>query len=798
MNLLQSVRDGFFCLTVEFTPHSAADVRHMAQIGKALPELNRKFAAQRVAFPAVTMTQNPGGHLSYDHHATIAILRESGFPAEIEIIPHITGKDMNSDALTTLLQAFAENGIGTVLALTGDVPSGLGVFELDAVGLLQLVNKVNVGLLKTAKDAATFAALPQLAAGAAVSPYKYTEGSLAMQYIKAAKKVRAGATFLVCQAGWDARRSEQLVQELAAEKVPLFGNAVVVNEAAGRFMQQLPGCVITESFLQRLHGESADAALTRAAQQVAMFRALGYAGSDLGKPGEFRSIAEIETIVERALAIRDWREFRDNLTFAPPASPPPKVSRSAAGSWAIHHTVFDEAGALHGVTKALLRPFNKSAEHAGALYRAFKSIEDFGKGALYQCEHCGDCFLPENQYVCTLGECEKGLSNAPCGDADPTGRCGNNPDRICVGEKIYYRALQRGALEEFKRALLPPRAPALRNTASVLNNFFQRDHQARPNPLAGSGLIQIAEAIHAALPFAGAALQHLLTLGPAGFTTHNRGRAAIAELIRAQAAEGADYLELNIDALNAPDAPAFMRQLVRLVQAHGHGTPPCLDSAHPAVLEAGLDEWLGLGANLRPALVNAITCGATERHAALLARRRDRAFNVVGLLGGPQGPLPTTEAMVAAARSLFARCQAAGFLPHEIFFDTVTVGLTTDGARAAAGSPQCSHTHNSFLAIREIRNDPQMRGVHALLGVSNWVKGVRKRGVGHLRAFVAVAMDYGLDAALVDTAKEFGRHKAAPAELADLVRLFVALDGTAAAAQRLADGMAKARADGWV
>ena len=42
------------------------------------------------------------------------------------------------------------------------------------------------------------------------------------------------------------------------------------------------GCVVTDGFLQRLHGEEEDAALTRAAQQIAMFRALGYAGADLG------------------------------------------------------------------------------------------------------------------------------------------------------------------------------------------------------------------------------------------------------------------------------------------------------------------------------------------------------------------------------------------------------------------------------------------------------------------------------------------------------------------------------------
>ena len=797
MKLLQSIRDGFFCVSLEFTPHSAEDVRKIARLAQALPELNKKYAAQKIAFPAITLTQNPGGNLSYDHHATLGILRAAGFPEDIEIVPHVTGKDMNSDALTTLLQALAEGGIASILALTGDKPAGRGVFELDALGLLQLVNRVNVNLLKGAKNYAEFTKLPQISAGAAVSPFKYTAGSLAMQLIKAAKKVREGAAFLVCQSGWDAGRSEQLIAALKSEQVPLIGNAMVINEAAARFMQKLPGCVITDQLIERVRGETEDAALTRAAQQVAMFRGLGYAATDLGKPGDFQSITEIEKVAERALAIKDWREFRDNITFAPPEAEAPSVSTDAPVSWTIHGAVFAEEGSLHKVAQTLLKPFDTSAAHDGALYRIFKCLEGFGKTAGYECEHCGDCFLPENEYVCTLGGCEKGLSNAPCGDADPQGRCGNNPDRVCVGEKIYYRALRRNALEDFKKLTLPRRNPALRNTASVLNNFFERDHAARPNPLAGSGLIQIAELIHATLPFAGSAMQDLLAQGEAGFARPSRGRAAIAELIRSQAAEGADYIDINIDAVNAPDAPGFMRQMVRLVHVFGEGVPPCVDSSDPAVLDAGLDEWLACGAELRTPLVNSITFSEPERYANVLARRRERAFSAVCLLVGKQGPLQSTPEMVAAARSLFARATSDGFAPSELFFDTVTLGIGTDGFMDPEGNIKSSHTRNAFHAIREIRNDEEMKGVHAVLGVSNWVYGARKRRIGHLRAFIEVAMEYGLDAVISNTAKQFGKQPA-PVELADFVRMFVALDGSDESMDLYTEGMAQARAEGWV
>ena len=215
------------------------------------------------------------------------------------------------------------------------------------------------------------------------------------------------------------------------------------------------------------------------------------------------------------------------------------------------------------------------------------------------------------------------------------------------------------------------------------------------------------------------------------------------------------------------------------------------------LLEAGLDEWLGLGQDLRPPLVNSVTFCETERYARLLERRQERAFSVVCLLVGKEGPLKSTAEMVAAARQLFARCVAAGFQPAELFFDTVTLGIGTDGFMDGAGNIKSSHTRNSFLAIREIRGDAEMKGVHALLGVSNWVYGARKRRIGHLRAFIQVAMEYGLDAVISDVSKEFGK-QSAPAELADFVRMFVALDGSDASMDLYTDGMAHAREAGWV
>jgi methylenetetrahydrofolate reductase (NADPH) len=825
MSLLDSIRQGFFSIVVEFTPHDAAEARKIAEIARGLEELNKKYAAAKIVFAGVSLTQNPGGSLSYDHLASLAVLHEHGFPKSIELVPHITGKDMNRDALRTLLPGLAERGVRSILALTGDLSTkARGVFEVDSLGILQLVRQGNIALLRKAKSAEAFGAAPQITAGAAVSPFKYTEGALAMQYIKAAKKVREGAAFLVCQTGWDARRSEGLVAALRDLQVPIQGNVLVVNEAAARYMQTLAGCVVTDDFLRRLKGESAVDNLARAGRQLAMFRALGYTGIDLGKPGEFGSAAEIEKIVDGALATKDWREFAADITFAPPESPAPPLRRSVAGSRKFHQMTFEESGSLHRVAQAVLAPFNRSAEREGMLYRLFNALEGAGKEVLYECGHCGDCFLPENEYVCTFGGCEKGIPNPPCGDARPDGRCGNNENRVCAGESIYHRLLHRGALEEFKKMTLPPRNPELEGSASVLNAFFGRDHTARENPLAGSGLIQIAELLHASIPLPGSAMHHIKELGEKGFTEPNRGRLMIEELILKQAEQGADFLDMNIDALGAPNAPDLMRGFVRMVAEHGLGVPPCIDSSDKAVLLAGLDEWFRLsdaaagksgngnsgssgssgtsGKNsspnsLRAPIINSVPFMHLDQFGPIFDLRRTHEFGIVCLLVGDEGPLKSSDEMFNAAKTMFQKATLAGFQPEQIFFDCVTLGIASDGCMDAMGNMKPSHTHNSFHAIQRIHQDAAMGKCHAVLGVSNWVYGATKRRIGHIRSFIAVAQKFGLDAAIVDVDKKFGITPSSP-ELDGFVQMFVDLDGSEDSMTAYSVGMREARTGGWI
>ena len=67
--------------------------------------------------------------------------------------------------------------------------------------------------------------------------------------------------------------------------------------------------------------------------------------------------------------------------------------------------------------------------------------------------------------------------------------------------------------------------------------------------------------------------------------------------------------------------------------------------------------------------------------------------------------------------------------------------------------------------------------MHCSLGVSNSVRDLPGRRIGVCRAYVAKAMEYGLDAAIVNVAHNYGLIDPAP-ELVELVDAYAKMDGS--------------------
>jgi cobalamin-dependent methionine synthase I len=235
-----------------------------------------------------------------------------------------------------------------------------------------------------------------------------------------------------------------------------------------------------------------------------------------------------------------------------------------------------------------------------------------------------------------------------------------------------------------------------------------------------------------------------------------------------------------VDAFGEEDAALaveIMVEYVKMVRKWGKGVPVCIDSSDDAVLRAGLREWFATDEEVGQPLVNSIKVYTAE---SMMPLKGEYDFSFVGLLmsegraAGPGGSHSVDE-LYGLARQLFDKAVGEyGFKAEEIYFDSTVFPLAID-MPMEPGVP--GYTYRAFETIKRIREDKEMAGVHCSLGISNCARDLPGRKVGVCRAYVEKAMEYGLDAGIVNVSHHFGEKKADP-ELVKLVDAFAKMDGT--------------------
>ena len=463
----------------------------------------RTFANQLVACPLVdwvSITDNAGGNPQLAPQA----LGKPILYAGKEVIIHLTCKDLNRNGLESLAWQLNSEGFNNVLAMTGDYPvSGNGgmakpVFDLDSVGLISLLSKMNKGF--DAQHEKT-----QFFTGAVANNYKRLEGEVIPQYFKLTKKIQCGAAFIINQVGYDSRKAHELrifMNENGAQSVPLIGNVFVLSSKRARMFSEgkIPGIVVTEDLLDIClkQGKSVDEGrsffLEFAAKQMAIFRGLGYRGAYLGG---LHDIASIETIVEieRTFGPDDWRQFARDLKFSRPGeyfyydedsasglSDPKKRndrpavrSRHAGFMYGLsnltHEFMFTPGRALSNVGKHICAESKDSTQGPAAL----RTVERMSKALLYHCKDCGDCSLPDIAFLCPESQCAKNQRNGPCGGTHD-GHCEVQGYGECIWLRAYERLKNVGEAQSLLDHAPVIQDQGLRGTSSWANNWLGRDH----------------------------------------------------------------------------------------------------------------------------------------------------------------------------------------------------------------------------------------------------------------------------------------------------------------------------------
>jgi len=217
---------------------------------------------------------------------------------------------------------------------------------------------------------------------------------------------------------------------------------------------------------------------------------------------------------------------------------------------------------------------------------------------------------------------------------------------------------------------------------------------------------------------------------------------AIQRIARVQEEQGADYIDVNV----GPLPPEVMKAAVAAVQS-AVDVQLCIDSTDPAMLEAGIGacaaDVTGPGAILN----SAIESNAQR----VLGLRQAHKCQVVLLVSErlEEGALrrnSTAGEAYATAKRLFLRAKQNGFAARELFVDPGTPAIASD-MEGLSGEV--------LNTIDMVRRDPDMEGIHILIGVSNFTAGLpRGLRLPLQNAFLTLAVERGLDTVIADPGKK--------------------------------------------
>jgi homocysteine S-methyltransferase len=182
--------------------------------------------------------------------ASVAIERLTG----VETIPHLTPRDSTVNGLESQLLGAHAEGVRNILAVTGDppeagdYPGAHGVYEVDSIGLTELLTKLNRGedFQGRAIDAPT-----SFYPGVAVNP---TADDLGLEVDRFHRKVAAGARFAMTQILFDLEALESFRGRIGgAWPIPVIVGIWPIRtlELLVRVHNEVPGMVVPEHVQER-------------------------------------------------------------------------------------------------------------------------------------------------------------------------------------------------------------------------------------------------------------------------------------------------------------------------------------------------------------------------------------------------------------------------------------------------------------------------------------------------------------------------------------------------------------------
>jgi methionine synthase I (cobalamin-dependent)/5,10-methylenetetrahydrofolate reductase len=244
----------------QFTVSVEIDPPKGVSIDRIVEQVGRVMAGGCV--DAIDINSGTLARVGMDALVLAGALEAHGF----ETIPHLTTRDANIIGLQAmLLGAWAVGGVRNVLAITGDPPSlgdhpeTSGVYEVDSIGLVKVLARLNQGTDWAGK---ALGGATNFTIGVAVNP---VAEDLDEELRRFEAKIEAGAHFAMTQPIFDPGHWQKFLKRLGGKSpVPILVGLwpLTSYKQALRLNNEVPGIVIPDATLKEMES-AGDAARAR-------------------------------------------------------------------------------------------------------------------------------------------------------------------------------------------------------------------------------------------------------------------------------------------------------------------------------------------------------------------------------------------------------------------------------------------------------------------------------------------------------------------------------------------------------
>jgi methionine synthase / methylenetetrahydrofolate reductase(NADPH) len=233
---------GEFVTSVEIVPPRGVDASKMLRDTKALKD---------AGVDAVNVPDGPRAQSRMGALLTSLLIEQQ---VQIETVTHYCCRDRNLLGMLSDLLGAAAIGLRNMLIITGDppkmgpYPNATAVFDIDAIGLTNLVNNLNHGLDPGGNS---IGAPTSFAIGVGVNP-----GAIDVQHElkRFTWKMEAGAEYAITQPVFDVEQLESFLAKLDGQRIPIIaGIWPLVSLRNAEFLaNEVPGVTVPPHVIERM------------------------------------------------------------------------------------------------------------------------------------------------------------------------------------------------------------------------------------------------------------------------------------------------------------------------------------------------------------------------------------------------------------------------------------------------------------------------------------------------------------------------------------------------------------------